>query len=700
MARRKSDDNRWVDTLTCADGINRQLDAMRGEQCYDARNVWERGGRVVQRPGYSGVTGSTIADGSIANTAVLIKESPLGTFTVVSPGADLDVSSLPVGDRWYVGFDSDPRGACAIAVAVLQSNTAATLYYAEYWNGSSLSWDPVLTDEVNSNGMSSRHLGGVALSTFGLAPSQAWVTTTVSAQTRYFLRFTILNAALDATVSLSNNASKPRIYTMGQTLMLGSAPFAAGRKFYSVVYRPGAADVIYSLSPRPGSPVGRSATYRTRTLLSGAGTAAQLAVVPAAGEMYLALQNEVTMSRWDQAPDNGLSLAEQALAQVETADWAVGENQVPPAPYAKNLVAQLAAFPKANLISFFQNRLWAADIVDEQNVIRWSAPYPYHKVWPALAYEYVDQKPTAKKPLGENQIVYSQDAIYSMVFDSIDDFQIPHFKAIKTVAGRGCVAPNSIQEIDGRHILQSEDGLYAFDGTSNIVKITNDPKTGADRLQGIFERVTSSARQFSASAHWRGQKMYLLSLPVDGSPTNNLTIAWDYARDKFWLWDDIPAQFWLVDNGPNSDETVYFGDSSGRIYQFAAGDTDHGAGIETYVVSRPIGFGDFMHKGLTEVKVLANSAASEMDIEVWPQGISQNAKTGTLEFDDYREAKWGTAIWGTSKWAEPTRRFQHQHYKLDGSWFQLKLIGAAARGKPFEFSQLAAFLFNKYEDTR
>lgn len=684
--------------LTCADGVNRQLEAMRPNQCWDARNVWERGGKVVQRPGYAGVTGNTIGASFSSDPAVLIKEAIAGVFAAAAPGFDLDVSSLPVGAHWFVGFDSDPRQGCAVAVSALQSNTAASLYYAEYWNEETGSWALVLSDEVNADGMTSRHLGGVAYSMFGLAPSASWGMTTVAGYTKYFLRFTVVNTALDASVLLSNNASRPRVYTTGQVLFLGAAQFDTGRKFYSVMYRPGV-DVIYSLSPRPGMPVGRSATYRTRTPLSGTGVVAQMAVVPGAGELYLALQNEVTMSRWDQTPDNGLSLAEQDLATVETADWAVG----PGAPYDKTQLAQLSAFPKANLISYFQNRLWFADILGERNVVRWGAAdgdKPYHRVLPALAYEPIDQKPTALKPLGENQVVYTQDGIHISVLDSFDAFGIPHFKFPRSVPGRGCVAPNSIQEINGRHIFLSEDGLYAYNGTPDVKKVTLDSKTGADRLEDVFQRVTSSARQFASSVHWRGQRVYMLSLPVDGSPTNNLTVVWDYEKDKFWLWDGIGAQFWLADNGPTNDETIYFGDSSGRIFQFGVGDTDHGTPIIPYLVTSPVGFNDSMHRGLSEVKVLAKNNVGQLNIAVWPNGLQSEAVSGNCSFVDYREAKWGTAIWGTSKWTDSNVRFRHHHFKEDGSYFQVKVSGAGEAGKPFALSRLDIRVFDKYEDTR
>lgn len=678
MARRPAPGEEQSTVLTCADGVNRQLEAMRPNQCYDARNVWERGGKVVQRPGYAGVFASPL---TLSITVLYARtQTAVGAFT--SPGAGGLLTLNPnVGDRLYLGrattFD-------ALQVAVPVPSTTSTAFLAEYWNG--VTWWPFTVSFLGSP------LTTSPASILGPVPRDHQATT-VDGQSAYWIRLTNISVGLSAGTQIDVDDASTGVFSMQSPAGfrgLFSTTFGGQRFFYTSKRATSNTFRTHAYVGMP--PIGVQASYTSPSVVPYDVGSASIGVVLSAFEVYIGEANSVVV-----LGVNGGGYGN--LATVETAQWAVGVGQTPPAPYDSSLVAQLTAFPKSNLIAFFQNRLWAADTADEPNVVRWGAPYPYHKVWPALAYEYVDQKPTALKPLGENMIVYSQDNIYSMVFDSLDAFNIPHFKALKTVAGRGCVAPNSVQEIDGRHIFLSEDGIYAFNGTPNIEKVTNDRYSGQDRLFDIFPRITASSRQYASSVHWRGQKMYLLSIPVDGSTTNNLTLAWDYARDKWWIWDDIEAQFWLADNGPANDETIYFGDSSGRIFQFNVGDTDHGGAITSYLVTSPVGMRESMHKGLSEIKVLARNNVGQITLSVWPNGNTAQAKTSTASFARYQEAKWGTAVWGTSVFAESTVRFTHSHFNADGSWFLVKVAGAGVTGKPFSLSNLDVRTIPKYEDT-
>lgn len=71
---------------------------------------------------------------------------------------------------------------------------------------------------------------------------------------------------------------------------------------------------------------------------------------------------------------------------------------------------------------------------------------------------------TGIMPLRGNLVVYKNRHIYSIMGDSLLDFEIRD-----THADVGCIAPMSLVSGDNRHYFLSDRGIYAFDGTKPVL---------------------------------------------------------------------------------------------------------------------------------------------------------------------------------------------------------------------------------------
>jgi hypothetical protein len=295
-------------------------------------------------------------------------------------------------------------------------------------------------------------------------------------------------------------------------------------------------------------------------------------------------------------------------APVEDRDFAVG----PGAPYDPAYVVQENSWPDASYIIYFDNRLWAFGMRSDPFGIRWSAPTPYYRVWPSISREVLmeddNSRITGGAALGEHMVVFKQDSIWIMVDIGDNSIGLREYVPKRVVAGVGCVANSSIEKIRGRLVFLSEDGIYAFDGTPNIEKLS-------DRVQTSISKINHGRRPFCASAHWRKNSLYLLSVSTNGDIDNDLTFVWDYKNDAWWLWDSIDARHWLVDEGAYDQEIVYFGDSYGRIYQLDNGRDDHGATIPISLRTHRFGRDDDTRKQLREVRVESSNKTNTLTVE-------------------------------------------------------------------------------------
>jgi hypothetical protein len=692
-------DYNYVNT-TCARGINEQTDLAGPNQCAEALNVWAPGGRVEKRPGYEGVSAFAYNWGgaSVAG-ATVIKESPIGTFSTTT-----NLSSLPVGDRWYAGFTSYDASAVGkelgVQLDVAATNSNACYAKLEYWNGTT--WVGLRTREtVNIPATGVTHLGD-ASSAFWFPFPGDLAQTTINGVTAYFFRGTVqANAAgvtaLDGSVTLSSVAAV--MYSnvsVSPIAFFGAAQFPYSKRYIAVeTNNSNSLTVFYNVSEPANYLLSAEEQYvapLATTFEFDKEEPASAAVVPQFEEMYVAYDRQTLVFR--AAPALQTS-AEHFRAAVEDDPAIVGSG----APYDPAEIAQLGSWPRAKYISFFRGELWAANLDDSGDYsIRWSAPQPYYKVWPELNIEVLmedDNSPiTGFKGFDQHMVVFKNDSIWRMVDAGISDFGLQTYAPERVVAGVGCVSNSSIQQIQGMLVFLAEDGIYGFNGAT-AEKLTLDltPKigTGADRLKDTIARITPGRRPFATAAHWKKHSMYLLAVSLDGSDTNSHVIAWDYKNDTWWLWDNLPVRYWLSDEDAADNERLYFMDSIGRIYEFGVGKTDHGAAISAYVVTQRLARSD-TKKRARSIALTSTNRTRGATIELISNDEAEGT-SGSIVLTDSLEKEYGTssssttATYSTDSYTPTRRRSRRIMFNDAADWFQVK-VSHATKNVPFAMNDI------------
>jgi len=665
--------------LKCNKGINQQPDLAGPEECAEALNVWAPLGVIEQRPGYTGITSMVVTGlGVTTQSQVFVGKAAGGSYSAVAEGSTLSLNSEAVGDYWYVGFDeisdlgtnNDLSKVLGIAVQLTATNTNAITYKAEYYSTQDSDWKYISVNErtgfIGDN--ATNHLSN-ATSVFHFASPNDWGTATVSGQTKYFIRFTLVNAgavALDSSVTINNVSGTTWSSTQrDHGDYAGSSSVAAKdptRGLFVAQFPTTKRYIYFSTKNTAAIHTGETLTLDNIQSSPALGLPfddrrGTIAVVPQYQEAFVATGDKVGRLHVNTGASE---------AVVEHRDFAVGEG----AAYDTSLVIQLKEFPKAKYITFFKGRLWCCGMEDLPYEIRWSAAAPFHTVWPVLSAEPLMEDDnsviTGMSAYGEYVTVFKSDSIWNMVNTGPNSATlVEHYSPIKVVSGVGCVSNSSVQQVRGNLLFLAEDGVYSYDGTPNAKKLSN-------RVHETVESITPGRRDIACSAHWKTKSLYLLSVAVDGSFYNNKTLVYDYKNDAWWEWD-IPAQYWLVDEDGFDDEVLYFMDSFQSVFRMDTGNHDHGATIQSHVVSQRLGENTNVRRTLRQIEVLGNNKMGTITVEAIANDDDAGADSGSVVMTESSEATYGTAVSGTDKYVAERRRARRVAFRKQADWFQVKV---------------------------
>lgn len=646
-------------------GINDQAEEASLDECAEALNVWAPDGRLIARPGYIGLTQIAIDSASLSGSrferfdtsASSYAAQPIDINGIAARISDPDGTITQEGDWLYLGASS-PFGSCSITSLASSALSTDTRFVLQYWNG--VKWKGLSATSADSSyDVSVKFLEGQSSTSDWLffAEPKDWALTTVNSNERYWLRMMPLgvNPSYGGPKFLTSIAS----WVGSDVRGLFSIEFSSNTRT-SVVY-----DDPFLATP--GVKTVDSIVGFTRTDLGDLKTSgylqqepATIAVVPQFDEAFISYGYATSRVTAD---GNG----EQAEATVEGNPELVGEG----APFDKNYIVQDTAWPRAKYTTFFKGLNWAANLEGRPFAIKWSAPAPYHKVWPGLSEEDLmedDNSPiTGLKALGEHMIVFKQDSIWQLVDAGIDGFGLQQFVPRRVVAGVGCVSNSSIVQVRGTLMFLAEDGVYAFDGTPNIRKLS-------DRIETTVRAIVPSKRTQCTAAKWKTRSLYMLAVPTQGDGTNDKILVYDYKNDAWWIWDDMDAQFWLNKEGAYDNEEIYFADSNGAIFQFNVGRTSHGKAITSSVTSHRIGYRDYKTLRLQDISGISTNQSKQVSVEVLRNDATSGTSTAMV-FTDPNEKSWAQLDWtsGTGSWYPQRRRAERVGFRETADWYQLKL---------------------------
>lgn len=618
-------------------------------QVLDARNVWAPLGQCVRRPGYQAIAQYTARDDS-------------------ATGAEYYFD----GSTIYFGAN-EPFYRCAYDPDEVNTNAGCQFRY-EYWNGSA--WFPVDAAQKNSSTLAVVPLysGAATLEVFFTPPAN-WALTTVNDLERYWLRVVVagFQSPSATPVSLENLSIGILLDDgTGYTAGISRCLYNSGTNYvFSYIYLNQDSEIYVSSILEGGyPPTQASGAAESIGSLRTLQTPIQTTTIPEFNLAFAAYNNVV----YRVTSTNSIEVAE-----VNSDPLIVGTDPTLGAPYRSDLVPQLSGFPEASLILNFRNLIFAAGIKGQPTLVRWSGAVNEgaFNVWPETSFETLstakDNSPiTAMAGLGDNLVVFKQDSIWQLIYNGLDDLDLPTFIPQLVVAGVGCVSQGSIQEVRGRLIFLGEDGFYAFDGTPNIQKIS-------ENINATTQRINPAHRPFATAVNWRSKYCYMCSVALDESASNNLIFVWDYkhsTRDNnaWWLWDDIPAEFMLVTSNTALQEQVIFGNQTAGFFQLG-GETDNFGEIDDYVLSGRFGATESMWKKAREVRVHSENLDGTIQYTLIGDDHSLDVDPKDIVMNSSLETAADPAPDDGCDNVQPRRRERKAPQRLTCGGFQLKVEG-------------------------
>lgn len=687
---------RYVGQTDFRGGINQEPENARPNQVLDALNVWCPNGILEHRPSFRGV-GTLKTQGVTGYTNLqLIKEdntTSTPSYSNVSniTGTYVSKTNTRTGDRLYIGIDglsaTEAINQLIFSASGAGTGTSTLLKIEVYTTSGWLTLDHVT---LIANNTFSSYFVRESQEIFFCWPNN-YTSLTINSVTRSaWLRVEFLNddavlGAQTVTVSLAGASITTFIK---QLIGISNTNIIYGFNFSEVSKRANYFKQVI------GEDVNIESLYNSGDVFSFSlenGGILSFVEIPQFDEVFVATGYKC-LSKQVVEKAAGLGDTVIGLAEVEDRPEFVGTVEGIKSDFHPDIIPQLGSWPQAQHYLYHQGTLFAANMIDDKQLVRWSAPEPAYKVWPAESFAYIvgeDRSDiTGLAVLNENVIIFKQDSIWQLVDIGEDDLGLRQFSPRLIKQGVGCVSANSIQNIPGGLVFLAEDGIYFCDGTPDVRKISQP-------IDLTIKTINSSYRYLSASTHVRSKQCYILSVPSGANTFNNLTLVYDYKHNSWWKWDGITPQGWFAVNSQFNAEEVYFVDHLGQLMQMdkaysgsnafeicatvVSGNTTGGS----YILSHRFGYGTNSTKLWGDITLDGNARMS-CEAHVLVQDEDPPASAVNLSFTDSTEDTWGgTDQWDTATWVKTKRRSRRLCYRKHGEWAQFRIenfgVGAQLR---------------------
>ena len=144
----------------------------------------------------------------------------------------------------------------------------------------------------------------------------------------------------------------------------------------------------------------------------------------------------------------------------------------------------------------------------------------------------------------------------------------------------GCMNNNCAIVYDDIFIFLDRKGVIKYNGAS-IEVISN-------KVQAIFESMNYTAALTEACMeHDKLRNQIVISIPVNGSTTNNLMVVYDYLVGAWSKYDGPAVSALRSMQGRNNSKNLFYGTYQGAVNWFGSSFlTDNGTGITSYAKTR------------------------------------------------------------------------------------------------------------------
>ena len=353
-----------------------------------------------------------------------------------------------------------------------------------------------------------------------------------------------------------------------------------------------------------------------------------------------------------------------------------------------------ANITSAKFVKQYNNYLFWANVVVGSTYyktrIYWSnLENPYSVAgdsWIEVGYRD-GQEITGIRVLADRLVIYKERSIYNLYYTGDTDVPFILPGGGKMIGPVGCIAPFSIQDIDGGHIFLAPDGIYTNDGT-NIQKISY-------RISNTLDGFNTTYLINSVSCLYKVKNKYMLSFHSESSNTADTIVVWDWYNNAFSVYKGMAPSAMATFFVNGHIEQPYFADYAGYTYQMEQTNSDNPLGtktaIDAYYYTNWRSYFDLCdQKGIPQVYLYYQTGntvltfAYSYDFENSDQYIqTMNLSTGV---DVYGTAIYGVAVYSGAGGATQRRdltgrgrvvRFKFANDNIDET-FRMDGIGTFA----------------------
>lgn len=286
---------------------------------------------------------------------------------------------------------------------------------------------------------------------------------------------------------------------------------------------------------------------------------------------------------------------------------------------------------------------------------------------PLAEYDFTVASGAGQLPAGYNvvQIKPFRDSLYVFGQNNIKKVEVSgtDFLLNDVTANVGCLASDSVEEIDGDLIFLSQDGIRPISGTNRIgdvqlevvskkiqqLLIEEVRSNDMEELCSVLVRSKSQARFFFSSP----DKSAIDTFGVIGCLRDypDGSIAWEWGRLKGFNASCATSKY------IGATEYVLHGDYDGNVFRQEIGNDFNGSAIESIYSTPFLDFGDAgVRKTMRKIRLFVRPEGF-MNINArlvydWEDPIKLNPDTYAIESDIASAGSvYGTAIYGTATYS-------------------------------------------------
>jgi hypothetical protein len=225
------------------------------------------------------------------------------------------------------------------------------------------------------------------------------------------------------------------------------------------------------------------------------------------------------------------------------------------------------------------------------------------------------QKVTGLAKFESTLIIFKERSVYSLTFD---DNGLPDVNLISS--GYGCVAHNTIDNVENDIFFLAHDGVRALGYVPNIPGVIRTSLMSA-KVQTEIDNINPLYYENCCAIN--NDNKYILSFPQGSQTTCNRMIVWHTLYGAWSLWTGLTAGNFNEFVGDDNREVLYFGsDSSGYVYEMLYSTySDNGTAISSSYYTKQFDLGAFdIKKRILFVDIQLRALTGTLSIDVIVDG--------------------------------------------------------------------------------